>query len=226
MSVSRWRCLSAGTGAADLLVLLPGAGMAPEAFVEAGCFDAVQARALALDLCAVAIGMAEVADGSAVDALKEQVLLPARQTHQRVWLGGISLGGQLALQVAAAHPALVDGLCLIAPYPGGRLLSNAIARAGGLDAWQPDATALKDPEARAWQWLKAPPPALPVFIGHGLQDRFADGMAQIADRFPSADRHAVEGGHDWAAWRPLWDRFLAAGHFPVLAENTPWSALA
>lgn len=224
MNATPLRCLRADRGAADLLVLLPGAHMRPEDFVEAGFFAEVEQRALALDLCAVAIDMATVSDGRAVGALRREVLQPARRTHGRVWLGGISLGGLLALETTASHPELVDGLCLIAPYPGSRLVINAIARAGGIDAWQPTAEALRDPDARVWHWLKAPPLHRPVFVGHGLQDRFADGMAQLAARFPEASRHTVAGDHDWPAWRALWLRFLAAGHFPCTTPATAWSA--
>jgi pimeloyl-ACP methyl ester carboxylesterase len=215
------RCLRAERGAADLLVLLPGAYMRPEDFVEADFFGEVQRRGLALDLCAVAIDMATVSDGRAADAVRQQILAPARSTHQRVWLGGISLGGLMSMEITACHPQLVDGLCLMAPYPGSRLVTNAIERAGGIDAWQPGVEALRDPDTRVWNWLKAPPPAMPVFVGHGRLDRFAQGMAQIAERFPPASRHVVEGDHDWPAWRVLWSRFLEAGHFPSSASSHP-----
>lgn len=209
------RCLRADRGADDLLVLLPGAYMRPEDFVDADFFGEVQRRGLALDLCAVAIDMATVSDGRAAAAVREQLLEPARKTHQRVWLGGISLGGLMSMEIAASHPGLVDGLCLLAPYPGSRIVMNDIERAGGIKAWQPDAESLRDADTRVWHWLKTPPPDLPVFVGHGRLDRFANGMAQVAACFPPASRHVVEGDHDWPAWRVLWSRFLDAGHFPL-----------
>ena len=67
---------------------------------------------------------------------------------------------------------------------------------------------LADPEFRAYRWLKAPPADLPVFVGHGREDRFAPGMQAIADRFPPAARQVVAGGHDWPAWGRLWEHFL------------------
>lgn len=209
------RCLRAECGANDLLVLLPGAYMRPEDFVDADFFGEVRRRGLALDLCAVAIDMATVSDGRAATAVREQLLEPARHTHRRVWLGGISLGGLMSMEITASHPGLVDGLCLLAPYPGSRIVMNDIERAGGIAAWQPDAEALRDADTRVWHWLKAPPPGMPVFVGHGRRDRFAQGMAQVASCFPPASRHVVEGDHDWPAWRVLWSRFLEAGHFPL-----------
>ncbi|MCG2575780.1 hypothetical protein LZ012_02085 [Dechloromonas sp. XY25] len=197
-------------GADTLLVLLPGAYMTPEHYAE-HFFPA--AEGLPLDLLAVDLGLDAVSAGEAIPALVEQILRPARHTYRRIWLAGISLGGLLALSLNADHPGAIDGLCLIAPYPGSRLTTNAIARAGGLDAWQPTAEELTDPEFRVYRWLKAPPAELPVFVGHGRDDRFAAGMQAIAERFPAGSRQVVAGDHDWPAWRNLWEDFLDRGHF-------------
>lgn len=200
-------------GADTLLVLLPGAYMTADDYA-AQFFPAVERRGLQLDLAAVDLGLDAVSAGDALPAVLEQVLRPARQTHRQVWLGGISLGGLLALGLTADHPEAIDGLCLIAPYPGSRLTTNAIARSGGLDAWHPSAEQLADPEFRVYRWLKAPP-ALPAFVGYGSEDRFAPGMRAIAERFPPAARRAVPGGHDWPAWCDLWEHFLDRGLIPT-----------
>lgn len=205
--------LQQNCGAPDLIVLLPGAYMAPTDFVSAGFFRAVEQRRLQLDIIAVAVDLARIADGSAATAVREQILLPARRDYQRIWLGGISLGGLLTLIINADWPEAVDGLCLLAPYPGSRLTTNPIEHAGGLDAWQPDSHALSDPENRAYRWLKTVPAKLPAFVGYGREDRFAKGMQTIAERFPETTRHTVPGGHDWPAWQLLWDHFLDRGHF-------------
>ena len=201
------------SGACDLIVLLPGAYMTPEDFVAAGFFAAVERSGRALDVTAVAFDLETISSGQALPALQQHILAPAReQGYRRLWLGGISLGGLLSLCHAADTPGCVDGLCLLAPYPGSRLTLNAIARAGGLDGWQPEAGQLADPEFRMWRWLQQPPADFPVFVGYGRDDRFAKGMQRIAERFPAADRRAGPGGHDWPAWQLLWEHFLAAGY--------------
>lgn len=209
--MSRLRTLDARRGADSLLVLLPGAYMRPEDFRDAGFFAAVERRGAALDLVAVDLDLATISGGGALTALADQVLAPARAGYRRVWLGGISLGGLLALCQAADDPATVDGLCLIAPYPGSRLTRRAIDAAGGLDAWQPDAAQQADPEFRAWNWLRGPD--RPAFVGYGADDRFADGMAAIAGRFPEAASRVRPGGHEWPVWQALWEDFLDLGHF-------------
>ena len=205
------RTLRQHRDAETLLVLLPGAYMTPEDYA-AHYFPAIGAHRL--DLCAVELGVDLITSGEAIPAIREQILQPARGEYTHLWLGGISLGGLLSLCLNADHPGLVDGLCLIAPYPGSRLTSNAIARAGGLAAWQPTPEQLSDGEFRMWQWLKQPPADLPVFVGYGAADRFASGMAQIAACFPPDQRTVVTGDHDWPAWQALWAQFLASGLLP------------
>lgn len=201
-------------GASSLLVLLPGAYMTAADFVSAGFFRSVAERGLALDLIAVDLDLAGISGGTALPALEAEILAPARQQgYTKIWLGGISLGGLLSLCHNADAPGGVDGLCLLAPYPGSRLTTNAIARAGGLQHWQATAEELDDPEFRMWRWLQQPPADFPVFVGYGTEDRFAGGMKQIADCFPAASSHAIPGGHDWPVWQLLWEHFLDRDFF-------------
>lgn len=212
------RSVCRSVGAPALLVLLPGAYMTPEHFAENGFLDAADRRQLALDLVAVDLKLDAISDGSALAAVHQDILVPARALYGQVWLGGVSLGGLLALCQAADVPASVDGLCLLAPYPGSRLTTNAIARAGGLGQWQPAASELDDHEFRVWHWLRRPPVGLPVFVGYGRDDRFAAGMRQIAECFPPAARRVLPGGHDWPVWHDLWEHFLDLGHFAGSAD--------
>lgn len=211
--------LTALQGAPTLMVLLPGALMTPQHMVDGGMFEAVEKRGLALDLMALDLHALGGDNTDALRCLAEEVIAPARAQYQQIWLTGISRGGQLSLSYLAESlpedlPS-VDGVCLLAPYPGSRLTINSIQRAGGLSAWAPSQGELQDPEYRLWQWLRDPDFSAPMFLGYGRQDRFADGMQQLVRQLPKADFAEGEGGHDWAAWLPLWERFLDAGHFKV-----------
>jgi pimeloyl-ACP methyl ester carboxylesterase len=204
-------------GADSVLIMLPGALMTPQHMVAAGLLAEVQRRALALDVIAPDLH-AEGADNRlALRALEADWLAPARARYRRVWLGGISRGGQLALSCLAGRQGEMHGLCLLAPYAGGRITTNAIRRAGGLAAWQAGVDLENDPDVRLWHWLKQPLPEVPVFMGYGEQDRFADGMQMLAQQLPQARHATVPGEHDWAAWLPLWQGFLDLGHFEVEA---------
>lgn len=195
-----------------VLVMLPGAAMRAEDYASEGFFAAAENCIDAPDLVVVGIDAVAATPGDLADVV-EQVLQPRRAAGQRLWLGGISLGGMQALELHIDYPGLIDGLCLIAPYPGSRLTLQAIDRAGGLAAWEADKVQLADPEFRLWHWLRSPPADFPVFAGYGENDRFATGMARLSGCFPVASQRVVPGAHDWPTWRRLWEDFLAQGYF-------------
>ena len=195
-------------GATALLVLLPGALMTPQQMVDAGVFTAVSSRRLALDVTLPDLHAQTGDNRDALQDLETQLLAPAREQYDEVWLGGISRGGHLALSCLAAGSGHVSGVCLLAPYAGSRITSNIIERSGGLKIWQPTSGQLQDPEFRLWNWLKSPVWPRHVFMGYGVEDRFADGMQRLASCMGAAELNTVPGAHDWTAWLPLWERFL------------------
>jgi pimeloyl-ACP methyl ester carboxylesterase len=198
-----------GTGVAACVVLLPGAYHEPEDFVRAGFDHAIRARALAIELVLVAPGMRHVADRAWLEELPVRVLQPVRAAGRPLWLGGISLGGFMALRCAAQHPALADGLCLIAPYLGNRIVASEIAAQGGLATWQAGDCDEEDDERVVWRYaqgLATPPPAL--YLGLGSDDRLGTTQGLLARALPSAVTQTLPGGHDWPVWRELWDNFL------------------
>lgn len=204
-------------GSDSLLLMLPGALMTPQHILQAGLFDELKKRKLALDLVAPDLH-AEGADNRlALKQLEEQWLTPARKIYRRIWLSGISRGGQLALSYWAGQHGAVDGLCLLAPYAGGRLTTNAILRAGGLANWTATTNQMTDPDVRLWKWLQLPPSAVSMFMGYGDNDRFVDGMSLLAQHLPLPRCHVVPGDHDWTAWLPLWCTFLDSGVFEAQA---------
>ena len=206
------------SGARALAILLPGALQQPEDFIEAGFAAAVRKRGLPLDLALLDFGLefiGQAADGSCLPLLDEQVMQAQwHRKYQHVWLVGISIGAVIAIDYADRYPGRVDGLCLLAPYPGNRMTTGEIAAAGGLRLWLPGAVADNDAERRVWRWLKArrgQTAGVRIHLGFGREDRFAAGhrlmaQAQIAD---SVD--TVAGGHAWPVWRALWDNFLDQG---------------
>ncbi len=203
---------------AACMVLLPGAWQEPEDFVRAGFDRAIAVRSLAIELVLVAPELRHLADRDWLAELAVQVLQPARAAGRALWLGGISLGGFMALCCAARHPALADGLCLIAPYLGNRLVAAEIAAQGGLRTWSSGDPGADDDERLVWRYLQrlgAPPPVL--YLGLGRDDRFAATHRLLAQALPAANTQEVPGGHDWPVWRQLWDNFLdryAAAELP------------
>jgi len=204
---------SPGQRAPSLMVLLPGALETPETLIGEGVVAAVRARGLALDLALVDPGLCtinEATDGS-VGRQLDSLLVPARQEYRSLWLGGISLGGLMALAHAARHPGRVDGMFLLAPYPGNRLLTGAIEAAGGPAAWAAaSAVDEADDEECAWRWLaqngQSGKPE--IHFAHAGADRFAAGQRMMAQLLPAQRVELIAGAHDWPSWRKLWNNFL------------------
>jgi pimeloyl-ACP methyl ester carboxylesterase len=203
--------VSDARAARRLAVLLPPAHGAPEDFEREGFAAAVRERGLALDLVFAAPELSHVTDRGVIERLHEEIVLPARATGAGVWIGGISLGGFLALSYAERHAVLLEGVCVFAPYLGSHLVTSEIERAGGVRAWSPGEAAELDEERRVWRFIQSYPAAsLTLHLGLGAQDRFARRHRLMASALGPGPVDAIAGGHDWPTWRKLWENFLDA----------------
>jgi pimeloyl-ACP methyl ester carboxylesterase len=191
------------------MVWLPGAYHAAKDFLAAGFSAAVRARRAPLDLVFVDMELAHVSDRSALQWLRSNLVLPAHAAGVSIWLGGISLGGLIALDYAASYPGELDGLCLLAPYLGNRILTAEIAQAPGLSQWQPGELAETDEERRIWRYIKTRrADSRPLYLGFGQGDRFSAAHKLLAATLPADAVDAIAGGHDWSTWTRLWENFL------------------
>jgi hypothetical protein len=201
----------AGARPALLMALLTGSYSEPEDLVREGFPQAVRAHGIDAELVMVEIRAAWVADGSVVRRLEESVVAPGRSRgHSRIWLAGISLGGLAALGYAARHAPDLEGVALISPYPATRDILREVDAAGGLDRWDPVIPEGGDLEREAWRWLARRGDCAPAVLCYfASADRFADGQRRMAATLAPGCTRELPGGHDWAAWRALWDAFLA-----------------
>jgi len=227
------------------MVFLPGAYLAPEDFEREGFVDAVRERDLAADVMLVHADVSYYYDQTFIERLDTDVLTPQRaRGYKTLWLVGISIGGFGALIHELARPGIVDGIVTLAPYLGRRPLGNEIRKAGGLRAWKAPQGPLPDEEVdrKLWPWLqqyadggKAASHLPPLYLGFGLDDRFAPNHQLLADALPSDRVFTTEGGHDWPQWSKLWTKMLdvlplpsmvtvsasAAQRRPSLADGMP-----
>jgi pimeloyl-ACP methyl ester carboxylesterase len=217
-------CDAAGEGRAPVLfVMLPGAYSRPPEFVDEGFVQALRQRGVAADVVIADSHLGYFGEKSVLERLRADVVLPARaRGYRQVWLVGISLGGLAALGYAVRHGDEITGALVLAPYLGPRRLMLEISEAGGPRAWRtnPAARGQDELDREIWDWLAAPPPAAPpVWLGYGLDDRFADAHRVAAGLLPPGRVSTAPGGHDWPAWRALWagwlDGALAAGRLPL-----------
>jgi pimeloyl-ACP methyl ester carboxylesterase len=210
--------------AATRVVMLPAANTGPDDFVSAGFVSAARERSIPLDFVLIDLHLMHLNDRTLLGRLRREVILPAHAAGCRtVWLCGISLGGFIALTYAERYAGDIEGVCVLAPYLGNRIVTREIALAGGVSAWEPGGLAVDDDERRIWRFIKnagkpsqitltegarrRPGESL-VHLGFGSEDRFADSHRMMAAALPPEMVHVVPGGHDWPVWRQLWDNFL------------------
>jgi len=212
---------TAHTAAPTTVVLLPGAYHYPEDFLAAGFHTRVQGRGLDVDLEFVDPEMQHLGDRRLRRQLHQEIVEPVRARGcRKLWLVGISLGGFMALDYAAAHPGDLDGLCLLSPYLGSRVVVKEIAAAAGLAAWQGGAGREIDEDRAIWSFIqrlaieqarvheRPHTPALDLYLGYGTEDRFAAAHRLMAAALPANASKAVIGRHDWDTWTALWEDFL------------------
>lgn len=204
------------------ILMLPAAYAEPSDFVQHGFVHAVRDRSLEVDLVFAGFQLQEVSDRSLFRRLREEILLPAHALGCAVWMGGISLGGYLALGYAERYPGELAGLCLFAPYLGSHLVTSEIERANGLQSWRPEEFPEDDDERRVWRFIRSlRAGSLPVHLGLGREDRFARRHGLMAAALAPDSVDVVPGGHDWPTWRRLWDRFLDARLAPKPGSGEP-----
>ena len=207
--------------AATRVLLLPAAYTTPDDFLREGFVKAARDRALPVDLVFVELKVQHLTDRTILRRLRHEVVLPARALGCRsIWLGGISIGGFVALAYAERYPEEIDGLCLLAPYLGNHIVTGEIERANGVHEWTPGELAADDDERRIWRFIKehrARPS--PLHLGFGRDDRFADSHRMMASALAPECVDVVPGGHEWPVWRQLWENFLDA-RFQAKAATT------
>jgi alpha/beta hydrolase fold len=198
--------------AATRVLLLPAAYTTPDDFLREGFVKAARDRALPVDLVFVELKVQHLTDRTILRRLRHEVVLPARALGCRsIWLGGISIGGFVALAYAERYPEEIDGLCLLAPYLGNHIVTGEIERANGVHEWTPGELAADDDERRIWRFIKehrARPS--PLHLGFGRDDRFAASHRMMASALAPECVDVVPGGHEWPVWRQLWENFLDA----------------
>lgn len=205
-----------GRRASDLVVMLPGALQAPEEFIRAGFIDVLRRHQPSFDIALVDPALQFIGDAldeRTLQILQETVVEPARRHYGQIWMAGISLGGFLALAHAACYPGQLNGLCLLAPYPGTRIPTRVRTQeAEQISLCQSVPAERHDLESRVRQWLQAKDrSATAIWLGYGKQDRFADGLQRVAASLPPQATDVIEGGHDWETWTLLWSRFMQRG---------------
>lgn len=204
------------TAQRNLFVFMRGIGGSHRSFEREGLVQDVRAMGLPFDMAAPNAHLGYYTGRSLLVRLKADVIDPARnQGRENIWLVGFSMGGLGSLLYLREHPEDVKGLCLVAPFLGDDDLIAEIRAAGGVKSWSPGTyDADKDYQRMLWHWIKEHVDGdspVPIYLGCGSEDDFAPANALLAGLLPRDRVVQVPGGHDYATFKVLWDRFLESG---------------
>lgn len=196
-----------------LIIFLPGIDDVAEDFERRGFIRELRREHISVDAVAVDAHYGYYAKKALFERITDDVItLAHRAGYERIWLAGISLGGFGAVSYAARHISRISGVILLAPYLGGKALIKEIAEAGGVMKWDPGHVSQNDFQRSLWAWFKnylpVCKPALPIYIGYGTRDRFAEANMLLADLLPRERVFAIPGRHDWRTWKQIWRMFL------------------
>lgn len=201
-----------------LIVLLPGLGDTPDAFLDHGFVrDATQASDRC-DFVAVDAHLGYYTSNTISERIGRDVLMLAdARGYREIWLVGISLGGLGSVLVARDHPELVDGVILMAPYLGDEGVVRSVIRAGGLARWEApevhEPSTPREQTVAVWAWLRGyvdhPDERPPLYVAFGTEDRLAPAARALGAVLPNDHVFSTHGGHDWGTWRVLFHSILA-----------------
>jgi len=200
-----------------LVVMLPGAYSLPREFIHQGFVSRLHAQGFAVDVAIADAHLGYVENGTLLERLHDDVLLPAqREGYRRIWLVGISLGGFASLGLLMRQTASIEGVLAIAPYVGPPELLRQVATAGGAQAYSAQAQAGGDMQSELWVWLGRMTPQLRsrIHVYTGSQDRLIAGQRLLESLLDAEHVLEVQGDHDWPAWNVLWSSWLARAPWP------------
>jgi pimeloyl-ACP methyl ester carboxylesterase len=195
-----------------LFVILPGIGDRPGNYEKNGFVGSVRKKGLPVDIVEVDAHYAYYEERNLLVRLREDVIGPAKAGgYDQIWIIGVSLGGMGALLYVSEYPGDITGLALFAPYLGEDELIGEIYRAGGLAGWNPGVLSENDWWRFLWLWLKEnqmKPDALPLYLGYGRSDPFADAHELLGEILPPDRVTVIKGWHDRKTLRSLLEIFI------------------
>jgi pimeloyl-ACP methyl ester carboxylesterase len=198
--------------AEHVVVLLPGIRDRGEDFTKQGFIDI--ARPLLAQHPQTALIAADAHWGYYRERIVHERLardILDRYPGKRFSFVGISLGGFGALLMAAEQPERIERLVLLSPFLGADDYEylNRLKTEGPVDkAGDEDLIAALN---RVWRGLGDRQRSLPITLAYGRQDSFVPYYEQLKSLDPvNIEFVAIDGAHDWTAWRSLWTKLAPA----------------
>ncbi|MEZ5462348.1 alpha/beta hydrolase [Dokdonella sp.] len=202
--------VSAPQVANRLVVVLPGRGEDVARLEDKGMAATIQATWPDADVLLTGLTLPFYRQGLAASRLQTEIIEPARSRGvSEIWLLGISLGGMGAILHEHEYPGTVDGIVLLSPYLGGRLVQDEIRSAGSIADWNPGPVQPLGPdtfERELWrtiqQWNNDASRRNAVWLAYGEHEDFRESNELMGQALPASNVRMLPGGHDWNLWLP------------------------
>lgn len=197
-----------------LVVFLPGRWSGVGEFGREGFGEMVETLVPGTDAVAVDLHLGYYRARSVVVRLRDDVVVPARRAgYGEIWLVGTSLGGLGSLLYGLESGGGVERFVLLAPFLGEEEIVNEIEQAGGIRAWDPGVAGEGDYQRKLWSGLRDVVSGKrgdfpQLWLGYGEGDRLARSNALLAREVLGGRAVTVDGGHDWDAWKRLFEIYL------------------
>jgi len=205
----------------NLIVFLRGMGGTKncifdchECFEKVGFVEAVRMRGRSYDMIAPNTHFGYYNDRTLIVRLKEDVIQPAKaMKYEKIWLVGTSMGGLGSILYLKEHTKNIDGILLLGPFLGDRLIIDEIYSAGGIDQWEPgDYDEEDDWQRMLWHWLKEyirhDSVHPPIYLGIGTEDFNYRSHKLLASALSPEHVIEVSGKHRFSTFKRIWDIFL------------------
>jgi S-formylglutathione hydrolase FrmB len=140
--------------------------------------------------------------------MREVIPQAIRRLHadpRRVAIGGISMGGFGALDIARLHPGR---FCAVGAHSGALWELGGDSAPGAFD----DAQDFARHDVLAYARGARPYAGTPVWVDVGTDDPFRSADAALARSLrgkTTVELHVWPGGHDGSYWAGHWNRYLA-----------------
>lgn len=130
-----------------------------------------------------------------------------RWPDAKITLVGISMGGFGALSLARLYPERVDDVVLMAPFLGTPYFLRRRVATDHLEL-RPNDGPRKLMLLENWQFLADNPYDQTYALYVGRFDPLALTLPLVRKKAPAVAITKGSGGHNWKAWRKLWEQHL------------------
>lgn len=185
-----------------VMIMLPGIGDLGDAFLKNNFDQMLQQKFSDFEVVTVDAHFKYYNQRTLLTRLKEDIVQPYLDKGYSVYMTGISLGGAGSLLYFKEYPDDIEKFLLLAPYLGESVEYQYLIDGGERNE--------EEIEVDLWPWLISleEKQREKIYMGYGLEDKFAIPNGLLADYLPEQHTITINGKHRWDVWVQLWPALI------------------